>query len=272
MKISIFTHMTNPEERMDPWREALECYEYFCDEVVTVGENWPYEFDWKEIGQNFQEGFEKADGDWVINMPLDFFFHEKSRNQLLSSLKEHDDSPAIAIPKFKFFSPTKYEFKNFEIIVLNKKKFPNIRLDGGGDLCLATLDGKLIDYNALPIVNIPIWNYDTTFRTKEVIAEDRARFARAWFRHFNEWGDRGGPEPIEAFDAWLNMVKERLPKHISKIETEKHPKFIQDAIFNLKEEQFGYNCFGLLNKLSLNPMVYFDFLKLKMKFPNIKLN
>ena len=124
----------------------------------------------------------------------------------------------------------------------------------------------------MPIVNIPIWNYDTTFRTKEIIAEDRARFARAWFRHFNDWGDRGGPEPIEAFDAWLNMVKERLPKHISKMETEKHPKFIQDALFNLKEEQFGYNCFGLLNKLSRNPMVYFDFLKLKMKFPNIKLN
>ena len=46
MKIAIFTHMTNPEERMDPWKEALKCYEYFCDEVVTVGENWPYEFDW----------------------------------------------------------------------------------------------------------------------------------------------------------------------------------------------------------------------------------
>jgi len=68
------------------------------------------------------------------------------------------------------------------------------------------------------------------------------------------------------------MVKERLPKHISKIETEKHPKFIQEAIFNLKEEQFGYNCFGLLNKLSLNPVVYYDFLKLKIKFQNIKLN
>ena len=37
MNISIFTSMTNPELRMDPWKEALSCYEDFADEVVTVG-------------------------------------------------------------------------------------------------------------------------------------------------------------------------------------------------------------------------------------------
>ena len=30
MKVSIFTTMTNPEERMDPWKEALNCYEEYC--------------------------------------------------------------------------------------------------------------------------------------------------------------------------------------------------------------------------------------------------
>ena len=34
-----------------------------------------------------------------------------------------------------------------------------------------TLDGKVIDYKTVPIVNIPIWNYDTTFRAKEIIIE-----------------------------------------------------------------------------------------------------
>ena len=29
MKISIFTTMTNPDERMDPWKEALNCYKDF---------------------------------------------------------------------------------------------------------------------------------------------------------------------------------------------------------------------------------------------------
>ena len=35
MKISIFTSMTNPEERQDPWKEALNCYEDFAGEVIT---------------------------------------------------------------------------------------------------------------------------------------------------------------------------------------------------------------------------------------------
>jgi len=30
MKISIFTSMTNPEERNDPWEEALNCYKDFA--------------------------------------------------------------------------------------------------------------------------------------------------------------------------------------------------------------------------------------------------
>ena len=70
----------------------------------------------------------------------------------------------------------------------------------------------------------------------------------------------------------IRYFEERLPKHISKIKIERHPMYIQDALFNLNDEQFGYDCFGLLNKLRANPTDYFNFLKLKVKFPNIKLN
>ena len=38
--------MTNPEQRMDPWQEALSCYEDIGDELITVGEDWPEEFKW----------------------------------------------------------------------------------------------------------------------------------------------------------------------------------------------------------------------------------
>ena len=44
MKLSIFTSMTKPDERNDPWKEAMECYRDFADEVVVVGEKWPKEF------------------------------------------------------------------------------------------------------------------------------------------------------------------------------------------------------------------------------------
>ena len=56
MKLSIFTTMTDPESRMDPYREALKCYEEFADEVVIVGEDWPEEFSFdyrKKVSRGF---------------------------------------------------------------------------------------------------------------------------------------------------------------------------------------------------------------------------
>ena len=43
--------MTNPEDRNDPWEEALNCYKDFADEVIVVGEDWPEEFLWDHIGK-----------------------------------------------------------------------------------------------------------------------------------------------------------------------------------------------------------------------------
>ena len=40
MNISIFTSYTDPEKRMDPWKEALDCYKDFADEVVVVGDDF----------------------------------------------------------------------------------------------------------------------------------------------------------------------------------------------------------------------------------------
>ena len=36
--------MTKPDERMDPWKEALNCYNDFADEVIVVGKQWKQEF------------------------------------------------------------------------------------------------------------------------------------------------------------------------------------------------------------------------------------
>ena len=45
-------------------------------------------------------------------------------------------------------------------IALNKKQFPNIQMNGGGDVCQPTLDGKLISPENVPYEKIAIWNYD----------------------------------------------------------------------------------------------------------------
>lgn len=130
-------------------------------------------------------------------------------------------------------------------VAINKKEFPNIKLNGGGDLCLPTLNGKLLNPFKYPISKYPIYQYDSMFRTKEIISNDRARFARAWHREFQSWGNRGGGTPEEAFTAWIKMIEERLSSHIYKFNIKNHPKYISSKINKLSDEQFGHNMFQL---------------------------
>ena len=250
MKISTFTTMTKPEERLDPWKEAIKCYESFSDEVVVVGEDWPTEFKFDLIGKYYQKGFDECSGDWVLRMDVDYFFHENDSPKLNEILSKYSNYPAVSLPQYQFFTPERYQIKTRLCIALNKKKYPEIKFNGGGDLCLPTLNNKIIDIKKVPNVNIPIYQYDSMFRTKEIISEDRARFARAWYRQFNSYGDRGGPEPDEAFKHWYKMIQKKYYFHIHKIKLENHPKVISDSLLNLKEEQFGYSAFGLKDTIS----------------------
>ncbi len=245
MKITIYTHYTNPEERRDPWKEALASFEEIADEIIVVGNDWPDEFRWDYIGKVFQEGFDQSNGDWVINMPIDNLFHENDAKYIKDFIFKHKDKPAIAFPKRKIFTPDRYEIKTRDVLAMNKKDFPNIMLNGGGDLCLPTLNGVEIKANDVPNAKAPLWNYDTVFRTKEIIKKDRKRFANAWFSYFGTWDDRGGASEEEAYNAWFNMVKERYPYHVFKLNINEHPKFIQNKLLKLSQDQFGYSAFGL---------------------------
>ena len=269
MKLSIFTTMTDPESRMDPYREALKCYEEFADEVVIVGEDWPEEFSFDYIGKKFQEGFNKSTGDWVIRMDIDTFFHEKNKDLLISTLKENSDLPGLVFPKLQIFTPDRGHLKAKMCIAFNKKKYPNIKLNGGGDMCDPTLDNVLLDQYNLPNKKIPIWNYDSVFKSKNIISKDRARFARAWNRYFNDWGNRGGPSEEEAYSAWIKMVSDRYIKHALRLKIDDHPKYIKNKLINLKDNQFGFDAFGM--KGSIKPS-FFEYLKSsKNKFFDLKL-
>ena len=256
MKLTIFTTMTDPEKRMDPFKEALKCYEDFADEVVVVGDDWPEEFSFDFIGKKFQEGFDKSTGDWVIRMDIDTFFHERNKDNLLLELKKNEDSPGIVFPKIQIFTPDRYHLKAKMCVAFNKKKFPEIKLNGGGDLCDPTLNGVLLDQGNLPNVTIPIWNYDSVFKTKDIISKDRARFARAWNRYFDNWGDRGGSTEEEAFNAWFEMITQRYKKHTNKLKISQHPKYIIEKLKSIEENQFGYNAFGLQETIKLNLIEY----------------
>ena len=101
------------------------------------------------------------------------------------------------------------------------------------------------------IKKITIWNYDSVFKNKNIISKDRARFARAWNRYFNDWGNRGGPSEEEAYSAWIKMVSDRYIRHGIKLKIEDHPKYIKNKLINLNDNQFGFSAFGL--KSSVKP-------------------
>ena len=110
LNISIATTMTDPESRKDPWKEALQCYEDIADEVIITGQDWQYDFMWNEIGEFFQEGFDKASGDWVIRMDLDYFFHENDILKIRKFLELNSNEPVIAFPQYQIFTPDRYQF------------------------------------------------------------------------------------------------------------------------------------------------------------------
>ena len=75
-------------------------------------------------------------------------------------------------------------------IALNKKNFPNIKLNGR-DLCQPTLNGNQILHHEVPNLKVPVFQYDSIFRTKEIISSDRARFTRAWNQYFKTMNEGG---------------------------------------------------------------------------------
>ncbi len=245
--ISIFTTMTNPDDRNDPWKESLNCYHSFADEVVVVGKDWPEEFDWGIFNKIYQNGFDKCTTDWVMRMDLDYFIHENDFDEIKNNINKFKNSPAIVMPQYQFFTHDRYQIKTKLCLLLNKKKFPEIKLNGGTDRMLATLNGELLTYKNVPQIKTPIWQYDSMFRTKKIISDDRARFARAWRRTFGNYGDRGGDDPEIAFDAWFEMIKKRYKKHLFKKNIDDHPSFIKGKLQTLNEDQFGFSAFGLKN-------------------------
>ena len=84
--------------------------------------------------------------------------------------------PTVTFPKYQIFTPDKYHIKANMCIALNKRMFPNIKMNGGGDLCQPTLNNLLLKPSDFPLIKIPIWNYDSVFKTKNIISKDRARF------------------------------------------------------------------------------------------------
>ena len=203
--ISIITTATKPYERQDAYDEAIECFNELADEVIETGEDWPEEFEWTEISKQFQKGYDLAKGDWVIRADLDYFFHENDFWRIRDTLSRYN-GPAMSFWKYQFQLVDRYCIKSRPVIALNKGKFGDrIKLNGGGDLCQATLDGELLSSDMVLEMKVPLYNYDFSFKDENVIRKDFARFSRARYKTFGnyEWG---GPDEKSSFECFKQMM------------------------------------------------------------------
>lgn len=271
MKLSVFTTITDSQRRGDLWRQASDCYEDLADEVVVVdgtyrfpttkdqfigelqgeGHNkvvlneWPKEFMWDFIGQQFQRGYEACTGDWVIHADLDFIFHEDDFDKIRNACVDWNEYPALTFNKRQFILPDRYNVKSRLVLAVNKRKFGDrIKFNSGSDLCQPSLDGNYISTNDVPNLKIPFYNYEKLLKTKEQIMEDQGRMERAYFRYFGQYqmGSNGTDE--DAFQKWYETQKRKLKKPHQKIDLYQHPKYMQDTIEKLKPHQFGHSMFG----------------------------
>lgn len=281
MKLSIFATGTNPMQRGDTFSQAYKSYKELADEIIIVdggnaktnlhtGEvkdygikklghktiilhsgscDWPKEFSWEFIGQQFQRGFEACTGDWAIRMDLDMIFHEDDYNYIRFTLEQNPYCLAVMFPKYQFIQPDRYIYKSKVILAINRRYADRVRFDGGGDLCQPTLDGKPISKEDSLLIDKPVWNYECLLKTKEQLMEDKGRFARAWQKRFGVY-KLGGPDDQSAYDNWLHMVLGRNTKPSKRIPLEAHPKVMHDTLRSLKPENWGYSGFGNYERCS----------------------
>jgi glycosyltransferase involved in cell wall biosynthesis len=264
LKLSVFTTMTEPGRRGDNWKDALDCYHGFADEVVVVDghgkdspdniafknhvySEWPQEFDWPLIGEQFQKGYEAATGDWVIHADLDFILHEKDFAQLRKALEANNSYPAMTLWKYQFILPDRYNLKSRLVVAVNKGKYGNrIRFDSGGDLCQPSLDGNYMSPDDVPEARVPFYNYEKLTKTEKQIIDDVERMDDAYLKHFGS--TLYSTDELTAFEGWVEMMRGRFEKPQKRIELSEHPKFVQETIRNLKPEQWGYDGLGYLER------------------------
>lgn len=246
MKLGAFITKTRPEKRGDTFEQcyamAKECFDTVT--VIDGDKTWPHEFDWPLIGQHFQRGYEQCDADWVFHLDTDFIFHERDYEGIRQVCIS--DAPALSFWKYQIFKPNRYTLKSRLVIAVNKSRYGDrIRFDSGSDLCQPSLDGEYIKPDSIPEARIPFYNYEKLTKTKEQIMEDCGRMDRAYHRHFGTYQLGNGTDE-SAFEGWCGMIKGRYTKHNNFLDIADHPKVMQETIKNLKTEQFGYNCFGML--------------------------
>lgn len=284
MKISIFVTLGNIGNTLDywqyAWREAIESYRDFADEVVIVyGGNddadevlntkdtdivvkkpWKYDFSWETIAQHFNAGLEACTGDWIMKMDIDYIIHERDMKQLRAKMEQgwNKGIPLMSFMKFTVLNQHRaYEKVHLPFIIRKDKRneikfgIPNDDptsawgypiLVNGFDEKRGLPTGRSITDSHVMSTGIRMYNYDNTFRNKKITGEHFLRFSNAREKAGfpREWGSTED----EALMKFCSMMWSRINKTqkcYKPLKLEDHPKYIRDRINNLTPDLYGHS-------------------------------
>ena len=269
MKISIFTTITSPEKYQYAWKEALDSYLDFADEVVVVngGESinddrvkevmlhWPTQWNWIELPKHLNAGLTVCSGDVIIKMDLDYMIHEEDHDDLRKSLKEMVDKDYMvgAFVKKNILNK-KYAYQKSVLPnAINAKFKDQIRygdaVNEQTDWCLPLKvekdelnkdlpEGISFSKKEMAWLSCNIYNYDYFFRTKEVAKSEFWRFAQA-YSTIPAFKDKWGATEEDAWQLFLNQMKGRTKNH-ALLDVD-HPKYIRERVNNMTPDEFGFS-------------------------------
>lgn len=232
--------------------------------IKVVQSSWPYDFSWEEIAKHFNAGLDACTGDWIIKMDIDYILHEKEmelfkQGLMLAEANKFDlvsYMKTTVLNKDKFYQKLavpfciggdkKYKYR-FGIPNDNPKSawgYPIIVEGFDEERGLPTGRDLPGDINQIAFRSaVKVYNYDNTFRNKEITKEHFLRFsnARAKAGFKRAWGSTRE----EAIKMFCKMFQGRLRKTEKfALEFKKnngHPKYIKDRINNLTPDLFGFN-------------------------------
>jgi len=162
MFLSIFVPITKPEQRQDPWREAIANFTEFADEVVIVcGDESDLKLDfpnkdkiklvynkWRVddylmYGEQYKLGFENTTGDFCIKADIDYFFHEDDWEDIRTSIEEYDED-VLFIAKKQFILVDRFRVKALMPIVFKGSLRGQVEFNLGGDYTWPQINSKII--------------------------------------------------------------------------------------------------------------------------------
>lgn len=276
MKISVILLTANPTEKQYAWKESFQSYLDFADEVIVIngGEEDlqftdnkkliiinkpdPPVWTWAEHAKNLNLALEKATGDWIIKVDIDWIFHQKTMAELRQKLSTYQ-AHVVTMQKMTFYPKMRYVQKGEIPNIINAKYKKTIKFGRDkqqySDLTYPIATTGALDKDGVALGNlvgqkywaksgVEFWNFDYTFATIELMRKKWLRMSASHKEYFGEttWGET----EEKAEELFLRNMRGKFRRGLDIVDITMLPKYIHERIQNLQPEQFGHSGWDLL--------------------------